>query len=46
MESEEEKKETGYVPRPAWQVWAARAGVVLAIVFVIYQLLAISGRVL
>ena len=41
MENETEAQ--GYVPRPAWQVWAARVGVVLAIAFVIYQLLAIAG---
>lgn len=45
MENEEEKvpQESGYVPRPAWQVWAARAGVVLAVLFVIYQLYMIAG---
>ena len=32
----------GYVPRPAWQVWGARAALVLFILFVIYQLLAIA----
>jgi len=31
-----------YVPRPAWQVWAARVGLVLFILFVIYQILAIA----
>ena len=31
---EEEKQ-----PRPAWQVWAARVGLVLFIVFVVYQYL-------
>ena len=36
-------QENGYVPRPAWQVWAARLGLVLAIAFVIYQLLTIAG---
>ena len=36
METNEEKQE-GYVPRPAWQVWAARVGVVVFIAFVIYQ---------
>ena len=41
MENETEAQ--GYVPRPAWQVWAARVGVVLAIAFVIYQLLSIAG---
>ena len=33
---------TGYTPRPAWQVWGARAALVLFILFVIYQLLAIA----
>ena len=42
MENEEEKQ-PGYVPRPAWQVWAARVGVVLAILFVVYQLYLIAG---
>lgn len=31
-----------YVPRPAWQVWAARLGVVLMVLFVIYQILSIA----
>ncbi len=33
----------GYVPRPAWQVWAARIGLVLFIGFVIYQFVSIAG---
>lgn len=37
----EENREE-YVPRPAWQVWAARLGVVLMILFVIYQILSIA----
>ena len=36
-------EEEGYVPRPAYQVWAARVGLVLVILFVIYQLLQIAG---
>ena len=40
---ENETQENGYAPRPAWQVWAARLGLVLAIAFVIYQLLTIAG---
>ena len=45
MENSEEKQEEGYVPRPAWQVWAARVGVVLFIVLVIYQIVCIyRGR--
>lgn len=35
-------EEQGYVPRPVWQVWAARVGLVLMILFVIYQLMAIA----
>lgn len=42
MENEEEKQ-SGYVPRPVWQVWAARVGLVLAILFVVYQLYLIAG---
>ena len=40
---ENETQENGYVPRPVWQVRAARLGLVLAIAFVIYQLLTIAG---
>ncbi len=32
----------GYTPRPAYQVWMARIGLVLAILFVIYQILSIA----
>jgi hypothetical protein len=35
-------EQPAYVPRPKWQVWAARAGLVLFILFVIYQYLAIA----
>lgn len=43
-EREEAPKEPreGYVPRPAWQVWGARVGAVLMILFVIYQILSIA----
>ena len=37
----EEQPQEGYVPRPAWQVWAARGGLVLFILFVVYQYLCI-----
>lgn len=44
---EEEKKEMeekeGYEPRPAWEVWAARVGLVLMLLFVIYQIITIAG---
>ena len=48
MENEKEfeeqlPREEGYTPRPAWQVWGARVGLVLFILFVIYQILQIAG---
>ena len=30
-----ETKESGYTPRPAWQVWAARIGLVVFIIFLV-----------
>ena len=36
-------EQEGYVPRPAWQVWAARVGLVLFIAFVIYQIFQLAG---
>ena len=42
-ENENTPKEAGYVPRPRWQVWAARAALVLMILFVIYQILTIAN---
>ena len=33
---------TGYVPRPAWQVWCARVALVLFIIIVIGQILRIA----
>ena len=38
----EEEKEV-YTPRPAWQVWSARIGVVIMIVAVILYYLHIAG---
>lgn len=46
MEEKEEipeLQEQGYVPRPAWQVWAARIGLVLFLMIVAYQILSIAG---
>ena len=37
-----EEENQGYPPRPAYQVWMARAGLVLMILFVIYQLITIA----
>ena len=41
-ENENIQKEEGYVPRPVWQVWAARVALVFMILFVIYQILTIA----
>ena len=39
----ESLREEGYVPRPAWQVWAARIGLVAFIGFLILQYWKILG---
>ena len=38
-----EQEEKGYVPRPRWQVNMARLGLVIFILFVIWQLFQIAG---
>lgn len=35
-------QQESYIPRPAWQVWAARVGLVIAILLVIAQILQIA----
>ena len=35
-------KDSGYVPRPAWQVWCARVALVLFMIIVIGQALRIA----
>ena len=43
-EDMKETAETGYTPRPAWQVWAARIGLVIFIIFlVMYYLNILRG---
>ena len=47
MDNEQEKlpperaaeEHTGYVPRPAWQVWLARVALVLFVILVMGQIL-------
>ena len=34
-EKYEESQNTGYTPRPAWQVWAARIGLAVFVIFLI-----------
>ena len=46
MDNHEENiqpRQEGYVPRPAWQVWAARIGLVVFIGIVIAQILPPAG---
>ena len=42
VEKNQNMEQEPYVPRPKWQVWAARVGLVLFLLFVIYQFLVIS----
>ena len=43
-DEQNETQETGYVPRPAWQVWAARIGLAVFIAFlVMYYLNILRG---
>ena len=42
-EPEKTLPEEGYIPRPAWQVWGARIGLVIFLLFVALQLLQIAG---
>ena len=32
----------GYTPRPAWQVWGARIGLIIFLIFVVLQILQIA----
>jgi hypothetical protein len=38
----QESREQGYTPRPAYQIWLARIGLVFMILFVIYQIITIA----
>ncbi|MGN0978198.1 MAG: hypothetical protein ACI4PH_09105 [Faecousia sp.] len=38
----EQSKQEGYVPRPGWQVWGARIGLVLFLILVAMQVLSIA----
>ena len=42
-ENENIPQQEGYIPRPAWQVWAARIGLVIFIGLVIAQIAQIAG---
>ena len=45
MEIREEVREEGYKPRPAWQVWSARIGLVIFILGLIMYYCNIFGAV-
>jgi len=41
-----ETQESGYTPRPAWQVWAARIGLVVFLIFLaMYYIIIFRGGV-
>ena len=46
FEETQESRQEGYVPRPMWQVWAARVGLVLFIILLIayYMTMFRGGR--
>ncbi|MBQ4600227.1 MAG: hypothetical protein IJB17_01180 [Oscillospiraceae bacterium] len=37
------QEETGYTPRPAWQVWLARIGLVAFILFLLFYYVTLFG---
>ena len=41
-EMKDTQEPQGYTPRPMWQVWLARVGLVFMFLFVIYQILTIA----
>ncbi len=41
-ENPEQEQPQGYTPRPVWQVWAARVGLVIFLLVVAYQVLSIA----
>lgn len=41
-EAAPEKEQEGYIPRPGWQVWGARIGLVIFILLVIAQIVNIA----
>lgn len=41
-EQETPETEEGYMPRPGWQVWGARIGLVIFIGFVALQIISIA----
>lgn len=42
LPQEQPEEQEGYMPRPAWQVWGARIGLVIFLIFVVAQLLQIA----
>ncbi len=40
---EQEQEQERYVERPMWQVWGARVGLVVFLLFVVYQIISIAG---
>ena len=43
QEPEKNPEQERYVERPMWQVWGARVGLVVFLLFVVYQIISIAG---
>ena len=43
QEQEQEQEQERYVERPMWQVWGARVGLLVFLLFVVYQIISIAG---
>ena len=43
QEQEQAPEQERYVERPMWQVWGARVGLVVFLLFVVYQIISIAG---
>lgn len=43
MNQEQEPQQERYVERPMWQVWGARVGLLVFLLFVVYQIISIAG---
>ena len=43
QEQEQAPEQERYVERPMWQVWGARVGLVVFLLFVVFQIISIAG---
>lgn len=43
LPQQEPQPDPGYTPRPGWQVWGARIGLVLFLILVVLQIVRMAG---